>query len=259
MPETSEQFEQLDRLGYVVVPVVMSPEFRCALKQQLQIVFEQEGENAGAEFKQEQGCGRLANLVNKGEIFRHVIGDEFILKFVRSVLGPGIKLSSLNVRRADPQNETRQPLHADMAAVADEHGYWVCNTVWLLDHFTTENGPIRVVPGSHRAAKLPQNELGDPLAPHEDEVFVTAKAGDVIVMNAHLWHAGTENKTDNPRTALHAFYCRRDKPQQQYQKGLLDETVKRSLNPTLRELLALDDPQNDKISVNVEVRSGFLK
>ena len=46
-----------------------------------------------------------------------------------------------------------------------------------------------------------------------------------MVMNAHLWHGGTANRTAAPRLAMHAFYCRRDKPQQQYQKQLLRPEV----------------------------------
>ena len=78
-------------------------------------------------------------------------------------------------------------------------------------------------------------------------------------MNAHVWHGGLSNRTDSPRTALHAFYCRRDKPQQQYQKQLLDREVQDSLPAELRYLLALDDPLNDELARQDVVRSGFLK
>ena len=67
-------------------------------------------------------------------------------------------------------------------------------------------------------------------------------------MNAHLWHGGTANRTAAPRLAMHAFYCRRDKPQQQYQKRLLRPEVQNSLPPDLRAILALDDPMNDELS-----------
>jgi ectoine hydroxylase-related dioxygenase (phytanoyl-CoA dioxygenase family) len=90
-------------------------------------------------------------------------------------------------------------------------------------------------------------------------VLLTGKAGSIAVMNAHLWHGGTANKTAAPRLAMHAFYCRRDKPQQQYQKQLLRPAVQAALTPDLRHLLALDDPLNDSLSANVAVRSGFLK
>ena len=59
--------------------------------------------------------------------------------------------------------------------------------------------------------------------------------------------------------ALHAFYARSDKSQQQYQKQLLRAEVQDSLSTELRQLLALDDPLNDELSADVAVRSGFLK
>ncbi len=80
-----------------------------------------------------------------------------------------------------------------------------------------------------------------------------------MVLNAHTRHAGMANRTGRPRTSLHAFYCRRDRPQQQYQKRLLRPEVQRSLPPELRHLLALDDLLNDRLSGDVAVRSGFLK
>jgi ectoine hydroxylase-related dioxygenase (phytanoyl-CoA dioxygenase family) len=78
-------------------------------------------------------------------------------------------------------------------------------------------------------------------------------------MNAHMWHGGTANRSPKPRLAMHAFYCRRDKPQQQYQKQLLRQEVQASLTGDLRDLLALDDPLNDVLSAAVTVKSGFLK
>ena len=78
-------------------------------------------------------------------------------------------------------------------------------------------------------------------------------------MNAHAWHGGTANRSGRPRLAMHAFYCRRDKPQQQYQKRLLRSEVQSALTPHMRDILALDDPLNDELSANVAVRSGFMK
>jgi ectoine hydroxylase-related dioxygenase (phytanoyl-CoA dioxygenase family) len=88
---------------------------------------------------------------------------------------------------------------------------------------------------------------------------VTGPAGSIAVMNAHVWHGGTANRTSAPRLAMHAFYCRRDKPQQQYQKMLLRPDVQAALDPQLRDLLALDDPANDAMSADVVTRSGFMK
>ncbi len=255
---TEQERQQLDRDGYVVLEDAMGPELLRELREAIHAQFAREGDRAGHEFKTEENARRLANLVNKGEVFQRAIALPRVLDGVRHVLGQDAKLSSLNARSADPHSEDGQPLHVDMSALPDERGYWVCNTVWLLDDFTPENGPTRMVPGSHLRGKRPQDVLADPKAPHPDEVLLLGKAGSIAVMNAHTWHGGTANRTAAPRLAMHAFYCRRDKPQQQYQKQLLDAGVQAGLSPELRDLLAIDDPLNDALSANVEVRS-FMK
>lgn len=237
----------------------MSPELLETVRTRVEELFAEEGDRAGSEFKQEQQTRRLANLVNKGEVFERVIAMPRILECMKHVLGPEFKLSSLNVRSANPRSDWVQPLHADMGAVPDEKGYWVCNSVWMLDDFTHDNGAIRMVPGSHRSGKLPQEALEDPAAPHPQEVLLTGPAGTVVIMNAHMWHGATANRTDRHRRAMHAFYCRSDKPQQQYQKQLLSPEVQRRLSPDLRSILALDDPLNDELSSQFAGRSGFLK
>lgn len=250
---------QLDEQGYLVLPDFMSRQLLETLQARVEELFEQEGKAAGAEFKQEPFTRRLANLVNKGTIFEQIIVMPKILGCVRHVVGPRFKLSSLNVRSADPHSDWVQPLHADVGAVADQNGYWVCNSVWMLDDFTEHNGAIRMVPGSHRWGKLPQEVLADPSAPQPGEILLTGRAGTVVIMNAHMWHGATSNRTSAQRRAMHAFYTRWDKPQQQYQKKLLSSEVQQRLSPEVRQLLALDDPLNDELSSKLAGQSGFLK
>jgi ectoine hydroxylase-related dioxygenase (phytanoyl-CoA dioxygenase family) len=255
---TAAERRQLDELGYLILPGLISGDLLARMRERVEELFAIEGDAAGAEFKQEPGCRRLANLVDKGDLFRDMIAEPRLLPYVRHVLGPSIKLSSLNARSVGP-GSAGQPFHVDMGAIPDETGYWVCNTIWLLDAYTQETGGLRLIPGSHHWQKRPQDVLPDPLASHPEEGHVTAEAGSVVVVNAHVWHAGTGNRGTSPRTALHGFYCRRDKPQQQYQKSLLRPEVQSGLSPELRDLLALDDPLNDDLSATVTVRSGFLK
>jgi hypothetical protein len=259
MSLSAGEMRQLDEHGYLMLKDFMSVDLLHRLRERIEELFQAEGDSAGREFKLEPGCRRLANLVDKGEVFREVIVLPRLLEYVHHVLGLRIKLSSLHARSVDPNGDRAQPLHADMSAVADERGPWVCNTLWMLDDFTPDNGALRLVPGSHRLRRLPADCLADPLADHPDQVLITGSAGSVVVVNAHTWHAGTANRASRPRTALHAFYCRRDMPQQQYQKRLLSPQVEASLSPALRDLLALDDPSNDRLSANAPLRSGALK
>jgi hypothetical protein len=246
-------------LGYIVLPGFMTNSLLSRLRTRVEELFEAEGDGAGAEFRQEPGSRRLANLVAKGQVFEEVVCMPEILDHIGVVLGPRFKLSSLNARSANPHSDSLQPLHADVGAIADEQGYWVCNTVWMLDDFTEDNGALRIVPGSHRWRKLPQAELTDLKAVHPEEVLVTGSAGTVVVMNAHCWHGGTANRTPLPRRALHGFYCRADKPQQQYQKSLIPESLQAAFLPEVRHVLALDDAENDRISSVADRPSGFLK
>jgi hypothetical protein len=256
---SGEDLRRLDGAGWVCVPQAMDPGFLEEVRAAVERLWDAEGENAGAEFRKEPGARRLANLVDKGEVFERVVSHRELLEAVGHVLGEDFKLSSLNARSTDPFWPEAQPLHCDAGAVADESGFWVCNTIWLLDDFTAENGATRIVPGTHHARQLPQNALADPHAQHPDEVLVLGKAGDVVVMNTHAWHGGTANRTGSPRRALHAFYTRGDKPQQQYQKALLRSETQARLSPELRRILALDDPRNDELSSKTTGMSGFLR
>jgi hypothetical protein len=256
---TAEQIERLRTDGVVVLPRLIDnawlEELRFAVERQLAA----EGQNAGAEFRQEPNARRLANLVDKGEVFRRLLRQPDVLAGVEAVLGAEFKLGSLNYRGADPHSDSAQPLHCDMGMLPDARGFSVFNSIWLLDDFMPENGATRYVPGSHRWGKLPQQMLADPAAPHPDERLVLGSGGDVILMNAHLWHGGTANRSARSRRSLHVFFVRSDLPQQQYQKRLLRPETQAALTPELRRILALDDPRNDELSAQGSGRSGFLK
>ncbi|HTX39447.1 MAG TPA: phytanoyl-CoA dioxygenase family protein [Bryobacteraceae bacterium] len=256
---TAEQVRQLQADGVLVLRQVMDAAWLEALRAAVARQLEAEGENAGAEFRKEEHARRLANLVDKGEVFRRVIAHPELLQAAEAVLGPDWKLGSLNYRGADPHSHSAQPLHCDMGLVPDAQGNAVFNSIWLLDDFTSDNGATRYVPGSHTCGKLPQDVLADPKASHPAERLVLAAAGDVILMNAHLWHGGTANRTSAPRRSLHAFFVRGDQPQQQYQKRLLRPETQAALTPALRRILALDDARNDELSAHGSGRSGFLR
>jgi ectoine hydroxylase-related dioxygenase (phytanoyl-CoA dioxygenase family) len=253
---TESERRQLEEYGYLMLPGLMTREQLEALRRRVDQLFAEEGVNAGSEFKQEPGARRLANLVNKGRVFEEAILTPRVLECMAYVLGPRFKLSSVNVRSTDPYTEADQPLHADSGAIADDSGYIVCNSVWMLDDFTAENGATRFVPGSHRWRRLPE---ADYYREHPDQQLALGKAGDVVVMNAHMWHGGTANRTSAPRRAMHVYYTRFDQPQQQYQKQWLSAELQARLEPETRRILALDDPRNDELSATGSGKSGFMK
>ena len=249
---TEQDARQLDEQGWLVLPAVMDAAWLTDLRETSQRLLEFEGTKAGAEFRQEPGSDRLANLVDKGACFERLVSHPLLLQAVERVLGPDWKLSSLNYRAAEPFSDSAQPLHCDMGLLPDAQGYCVFNSIWMLDDFTPDNGPTRAVPGSHRSGALPP-------ASHPQEKIILGRAGDVILMNAHCWHGGTANRTAHARRSLHGFFVRGDQPQQQYQKRLLRPETIATLSPELRRILALDDPRNDELSATGSGKSGFLR
>jgi ectoine hydroxylase-related dioxygenase (phytanoyl-CoA dioxygenase family) len=232
---TSEEKERLDRDGYLPLFGVLSAEEVDAINGRLAELIAEEGDRAGLEVHQEAGTDRLADLVNKDPLFEVCFSHPRVLAAIRHVLGE-FRLSSLNSRAALP-GQGHQALHADYGEPVPPGEYQVCNSIWLLDDFTPENGATRVVPGSHRSGTMPSEVMADPADPHPEEVLLTAPAGSVVVFNSHLWHGGTLNRSSRPRRAMHSYFCRRDVPQQLDQAAYIRPETFARLSPAQRFIL----------------------
>ena len=115
-----QEKRQLDMDGYLILEGLMDTDLLAQARRRVEQLFDQEGDRAGSEFKLEPQSRRLANLVDKGEIFRELIVMPEILGLVGEVLRPRFKLSSFNARSADPHSDSLQPLHCDMGGIPDE-------------------------------------------------------------------------------------------------------------------------------------------
>jgi ectoine hydroxylase-related dioxygenase (phytanoyl-CoA dioxygenase family) len=180
----------------------------------------------------------VSNLVNKGPMFEVGFSHPRVLAAIRHVIGPRFKLSSLDCRMALP-GQGHQAFHADWRSGVEPGDYYVCNSMWLLDDFTVENGATRVVPGSHRSGKHPKDTLKDAAQKHPQEIQLIAPAGTVIIFNSHLWHAGGLNQTDSPRHGMLAYYCRRDQKQLTDQRKFIHPETHARLNEAKRFILAV--------------------
>ena len=74
------------------------------MRERVEALWAEEGDDAGTEFLLEPGTRRLAG----------------ILECIEAVIGPDYKLSSLNARSTNPRNPEAQPWHVDAGAIADE-------------------------------------------------------------------------------------------------------------------------------------------
>jgi ectoine hydroxylase-related dioxygenase (phytanoyl-CoA dioxygenase family) len=247
-PDTLSPEEKafLDQNGYLNLGKLLSDEQLEAVRAVIHRLMTTEGVNAGAELldspyirhPKEAGADRLADLVNKDPVFDQFYTHPRVLAAVAQVVGPELKLSSLNYRAAKP-GDGLQKLHADWHEAVEPGDYKVCNSIWLLDDFSAANGATRIVPGTHLHGKLPQDELADPEAPHPDQVLIVAPAGTVVIFNSHTWHGGTTNLTQRHRRAVHSYFCRRDQPQQVDQARYIRPETKARLSAAAMEILGL--------------------
>ena len=124
------------------------------------------------------------------------------------MLEPDWHLAALSLRAPLP-GCGHQGLHPDFAQRRTEGRWQTLSAMWCITAFTPDNGPLRVIPGSHRVSKPPIDMLafGSGMGPHPDEVKIVAPAGSVIMFNsADLWHSGTLNYSPAPRLAVTAGF-----------------------------------------------------
>jgi hypothetical protein len=75
-----------------------------------------------------------------------------------------------------------------------------------LDDSTLENGPLRVLPGTHDRGVLSDAEI-EQLAREIEAVACIARAGGVVAMRPLIVHASSKSADANPRRVLHIEYA----------------------------------------------------
>ncbi|MEP3210004.1 MAG: phytanoyl-CoA dioxygenase family protein [Maribacter sp.] len=238
------QIETLDSDGYLSLGQLLSYAEVDLVNNRIDELIALEGRNAGSELfdskyirhPQEEGAYRLANLVNKGAIFDIFYTHPKVLAAIEAVLGNQFKLSSLNYRAAKP-GQGLQKLHVDFGNSVPDGEYKVCNTIWLLDDFTKHNGATRIVPGTHKLKQLPQEAMTDNSLPHPDEILIQGLAGSVFLFNSHVWHGGTNNRTDKYRRSIHSYFCATDQPQQLDQRQYITPETRNRIGISAQKIL----------------------
>ncbi|MDB5085529.1 MAG: hypothetical protein JWN30_2415 [Bacilli bacterium] len=191
---SSEEKGHLDEQGYVIFEDLIDRDWLEEMRNKFEELIEKEKGGTEFVFGTENGVRRLSDLINKGEVWDRVWTHPKILAAAYHVIGREFKMNSINARDALP-GEGHQKLHADWRARQADETYTGINTLWLLDDYLLNNGATRLVPGTHRFTGAVKDYIEDPMAPHPNEIIPELKAGAVIVYNWHLWHGGTQNRT----------------------------------------------------------------
>jgi ectoine hydroxylase-related dioxygenase (phytanoyl-CoA dioxygenase family) len=75
-----------------------------------------------------------------------------------------------------------------------------------LDDSTAHNGPLRVIPGTHRRGVLSDDAVAQ-LAPQSSPADCFVPQGGVLAMHPLLIHSSSKSQSDAPRRVLHIEYA----------------------------------------------------
>jgi ectoine hydroxylase-related dioxygenase (phytanoyl-CoA dioxygenase family) len=208
---TSRQRRSLAEDGYLLVPSVLVGDAAAALAARLDglaraIIAERDA--AVGEQQEEEEAGVVSVRLDPADPgFAPLVRQPLLFSAADSVIGPGCQVSGLSLRAPLP-GCGHQGLHPDFFPGHSTSGPWqVLAAMWCITEFTRDNGPLRVIPGSHRSAHDPSDDMEFPgMGPHPDEVKLIAPAGSLILFNsASLWHSGTLNYSPGLRLAVTTY------------------------------------------------------
>lgn len=140
-----------------------------------------------------------------------------ILDMVEQVIGSDFALWNSSFFAKPAKVGTRTPWHQDGE-------YWPIEplatcTVWIaLDASTTENGCLRVIPGSHKSRKLAKHNRSDAANialnleldaaefDESDAVDIVLQPGEISIHDVYLYHGSEPNLSDHSRRGMTLRY-----------------------------------------------------
>ena len=191
----------------------------------------------------------LSSIINAGPEVLEMLDDPIVSLIVESLLGWDCKLDniSLSTSRPAPHNKIfgphqDSPFDNNIGAPLPPPTYpMVFQVIVAVDEFKDDNGPLYVIPGSHKKRQrvtLPwQGGLRAGMIP-EGALKIIAPQGSVIIAVGHIWHGAYANETDTPRHGLlmeyvSSFCDARDK----FTASLVTEDLLRNCSPRVVRLL----------------------
>lgn len=229
-----EKLEEFHRLGFIRIENVLPRDEALALRPLLQAAVD-------SELQRWRGNPHyidhwmVHNLMLYGEPFLRLLEHPVMHDSLAAVLDDKCILYAYTTSSMPPRgtNYSRR-IHVDSPRLIP--GY-VTNVGFLLalDDFTDENGATFALPGSQT-----RNDT-----PSEQEFYAGAvrwylKAGDAMLFNARLFHAGGENQTERPRHAITMNVCRSYMRQRFDYPRLVPPELVEKLGPVGRRFLGFN-------------------
>ena len=190
---------------------------------------------------------RVWNLIEKSAVFRAMAEEPRMLAILEPILGHDFVLTaiqgSVNLPGAPQQDphvdypfwDLYDPTRFPRGFNASFH--MQVETVVMLDDFTSENGATALVPGSHKRCIWPDADEFE-----RSHIQACGPAGSLIMFIAPTWHAGRENRSQGPRSALlSGYHCKFIRQLEDFRRCVSPATLAQC-SERLRYLLGIDQP-----------------
>jgi phytanoyl-CoA hydroxylase len=233
-PLTDEQVDAYWRDGYLVLEDALLPQQVEALvadfeawKDASRSETEAYGEtmDGRARFDIEPGHSadspalrRVASPVEVSDAYLDAMRNAPAVDAVAQLLGPNIEFNNSKINSKQPGAATAVKFHQDFMFQPHTNEDLVA-VLFFLDDVTAENGPLEVVPGTHRGPLHSHWHDGvytGAVAPEvvaaecSDTVSITGPAGTACLMHTRLLHGSAPNQSDRPRTLFISEYRAED-------------------------------------------------
>jgi ectoine hydroxylase-related dioxygenase (phytanoyl-CoA dioxygenase family) len=149
--------------------------------------------------------GNYAHLAqNEGDEFVELLELSPLQAYVDRVLGSASLLSGYSVISNEPsiRNPIQTLIHRDNPRFYRPH-LLTLNLLYLIDDFTKENGATYLLSGSQHANDRPDDEFF-----YKNAIRIEGKAGDAVIFDSLVWHAGGINQTEKARRGITKVYVR---------------------------------------------------
>ena len=244
---SNKEKEFIIKNGYLFCENILNSSVINKLRKKFENILEIEGPAAGVQFHTgastlnkyglEEGARRISNLVNKGKIFKLIYLNPKLLALAKTIINSDFVLSSLNGRDV-LKNHGDQKIHSDWRKKFDGK-FHVFNSIWFLDDISRDNGATKIIPKTHKLDPPNNHLLENNML--KDEIIIEGKAGSVLFINSHLWHAGTKNISGKKRRVIHAYFTAKDSPQQTNQLDNLLYKTWKNLNIYEKIILGVNE------------------
>ena len=224
---SAEQSRFYAENGYLMIEDAVSPEALDAMRRVSHEFIERSREVSQSDevFDLDEGHGpdspkltRVKLPHRQHPVFAEVLRSEGMKEHFRSFLGPNVVLQTSKLNTKAPGGGAAVEWHQDWAFYPHTNDDMLAFGI-MLEDVAEENGPLMVIPGSHRGPLLSHHQGGvfcgavDPDDPdfHFDRaVALTGRAGSMTVHHARTLHGSAPNRSDRARLILFFEACAAD-------------------------------------------------